>query len=155
MNWDMNSKEQYISSLLDDIDEAGSTGTEFFDEMSDIGLSDELDDKIKSLSFNFGDQSREGLEKHHVDSTANGAQNSKSKSYRKQLRLDVAKYLSTKSNFFPVNQTCITRKCRTTNNLLSFGFISLTRMVSRIKKVLLARFLSILPLLLTSFGRPW
>ena len=153
MKWDVNSKEQYISSLLDDIDEAGSTGTEFIDEMSDIGLSDEVD-KIKSLSFNFGDQSREGLEKHHVDSTANGAQNSKSKSYRKQLRLDVAKYLSTKSNFFPVNQTCITRKCRTTSNLLSFGFSSSTLTVSRIKEALPVHSLSILPLLLTSFGRP-
>ena len=62
MNWDVNSKEQYISSLLDDIDETGSTGTAFIDEMIDMGLSDELDDKIKSLSFNFEEQSRAGLE---------------------------------------------------------------------------------------------
>ena len=90
MKWDVNSKEQYISSLLDDIDESGSTGTAFIAEMSDIGLSDELD-KINSFSFNFGDQSREGLEdmsNNHLllDKTDYHSGNSISRTGKKTIR---------------------------------------------------------------------
>jgi hypothetical protein len=116
----VNSKEQHIYSLLDDIEGADSSGSEFMDEITDISLSNELDrtssipfhfgdrssevlqglshelDKTSGMPFLFEDRSPEGFEINHIDNKAKPTSTSSSNWYMKELRSDISKYLTAK-----------------------------------------------------------